>query len=719
MTSKNFFSEAGEERRLAARLTKEKMRHSLWALSLFALLLFFTMTLPTAMEAQQLMERRQIHGWTTEQIAEAGVETMSTVLGLSNGFTAIVIANMALVLAAVCFRYLHNKSQVDFYHSLPIRRPWLFAANFGSGLAGFAVAYFGNLLLSGLIVICAGYGQALLTPAVGAAVVLHCVFFLVVYAVCVLGCQLAGTTATGVLCGGVLLAGPLAAFGLFVVYAQQLFQNFYLPESVLLRVGDCCSPLWAYLSRCFHQTEDYAGRLAWGGTAFCWLLAGLAVAALACWAYCRRPSESAGKAASFQLPAAVLKYFAVALCALAGGLMFRVVVGGEGWMVFGFLLGGLLSHCLVEIIYHLDFKALFCHIRAFCLFAALFAAIYLCLAWDVFHYDSYLPQADQVQAVSVNLDWLDYYGSSYYHRNSGQGEDAILERLNRQTYRQPETIEAALELCRISQDDSIPDASYNRDEYYSTEVRYTLKSGRQVYRQYRVPRQAVEEQLTVLYDSQEYKQNYIPLYQKEPSEFQSVEIDLGMTNRPEQYLRQEGQAEKIAQALQQDVLEMRIQDIKNKGPIAIVTLSTDRNYGKQEYDDDLSFEISLPVYDTYENTLKALKEQGVETEATLRSYEVEKAYLWVGDESDAFVETHGLEAYFSSDANTKRILSDEWMLLTDWDTIQRLLQNAVPENLARRNPFFLIDRNHTQLRVVLDENQGLEIHYVFPEEEEE
>lgn len=49
MTSKNFFSEAGEERRLAARLTKEKMRHSLWALSLFALLLFFTMTLPLSL----------------------------------------------------------------------------------------------------------------------------------------------------------------------------------------------------------------------------------------------------------------------------------------------------------------------------------------------------------------------------------------------------------------------------------------------------------------------------------------------------------------------------------------------------------------------------------------------------------------------------------------------------------------------------------------------
>lgn len=715
MISKNFFSESREERRLAARLTKEKMRHSLWALSLFALLLFFTMTLPAAVQVQQLMEQRQAFGWSLEQAREAGVETMASILGLSNGFTAIVIASMAPVMAAVCFRYLHNKSQVDFYHSLPLRRPYLFAANFGAGLAGFAVAYFGNLLLSGLIVVCAGYGQALLTPAVGAALVLHCVFFLAVYAVCVLGCQLAGTTATGVLCGGVLLAGPLGAFGLFLAYAQTLFEHFYLPESVWLRIGDFCSPLWAYFSRCFHRAEAYAGQLRWGWVALVWLPVGLAVAALACWAYRRRPSESAGKAASFSLPASILKYFAVLLCILAGGLMFRLVIGGEGWMIFGFFLSGLLSHCLVEIIYHLDFKALFCHIRAFGLFAALFAAAYLCLELDVFHYDDYLPRADQVQAVSVNLNWMGY---NYNYR---QGEDVTLERLNRQTYRQPETIEAALELCQISLNHSRGEygaiestQSDDQERYYSTEVRYTLKSGRRVYRQYFVPRQAAEEQLIVLYDSQEYKENYLSLYQKEPSAFRCAQIDLGMPNRPEQYLRQEGQAEALAQALRQDVTAMRAREIQNKGPVAFVTLSTDPNYGKQGYDGDLSFEAAVPIYDTYENTLRVLKEQGVETEAPLRSYEVEKAYLWVSDSDRDFVKNHGLEDYFTADVKQSR--SEEWVLLTDWDTIQKLLQEATPSNLIQYNPFIQFDRQNTQLRVVLDDNQGMEIFYEFPQE---
>lgn len=716
MTSKNSYSDARGERGLAAWLVREKMRHSLWAISLFALLLFFSMTLPTAIQVQQLMERSQAYEWTRQQMLESGADMVSTVLGLGNGFTALLIAGMALVMAAACFRYLHNKNQVDFYHSLPLRRPWLFAANFGAGLASFAIAYFGNLLLSGLIALCAGFGKGLLTPAVGGAILLHCVFFLVIYAICVLGHQLAGVTATGVLCGGVLLAGPLAAFGLFIVYAQTLFRNFYLPESVLWRIGDFCSPLWAYMSRTFQQAEQYAGRVRWwAGAALCWLLAGLVIAALACWAYCRRPSESAGKAASFRLPAAVLKYFAVLLCTLAGGLLFRLVIGGRGWMIFGFCLGGLLSHCLVEIIYHLDFKALFCHIRAFGLFAALFAAIYLCLAMDIFHYDSYLPEADQVQSVSVNLDWLESYYSEY-QMLPGR-DDAVLTFLDRQTYRQPETIQAALELCRISREPYQEEP----DDYYSTEVRYTLKSGRQVYRSYHVPRQAAKDQIMVLYDSREYKEQYVPLFQKEPGQFQCAVISLGMPNRPDQYLRQPGQAEQMAQALRQDLLAMEARQIEKKGPVATVTLSTDRDYGKEDREQWDSFETTVPIYDTYTNTLRVLAEQGVTTESSLRSYEVEKAYLWVDENSENaydedITESDLLDKYFSGDitAETRQDRAGEWTLLTDWEVIRQLLQKAVPESLAWQNPFLRFKQSNTWMRVVLNESQEREISYVFP-----
>lgn len=705
MTSKNCSFDPRMERKLALRLTREKMRHSLWALCLFALLLFFTMTLPTAVSIQQLMERRRFADWTQAELLEEGIEKISNFLGLGNGLTAIVVANMALVMAAVCFRYLHNKNQVDFYHSLPVRRPYLFAANFGAGVAGFLIAYFGNLLLSGLIAACSGFGSALVQPAVGAAVVMHCVFFLTVYAICILGHQLAGVTATGVLCGGVLLAGPLAAFGLFLVYASFFFYNFYLPESLWMEIGDRISPLWAYLVRTFHPVEQYAGQIKWGGAALGWLAAGLVIAALACWAYCRRPSEAAGKAISFRWPAAVLKYFAVLICTLGGGLLFRLIIGGLDWMVVGFCLGGLLSHCLVEIIYHLDFKKLFTHIRALGLFALLFAGGYLCLELDLMGYDAYLPRADQVQAVSVDLNWL------------GQDRDwraTDLELLDRQTYRQPETIEAALELCDMSR------VMQGQDEYRSTVVRYTLKNGRQVYRKYSVPRRQASEQLMTLYSSQEYKENYLPLYRVDPADFQSAAFSPYRPSQQQQFLRQPGQAEELAQALRKDVDALQAQQIINKSPVCLITLSTDPDYGKEGRFDHESVEVTVPVYGSYENTLALLARQGIRVNEPLRPEEVEEAWLWVdqkeADEEDwPAGEAAAYHTWIDKGITQSRERGE--VRLTDWQQIQPLLEKGALSYLAYWNPFFAQDET-ISLRVVLNENRGEQLEYVFPKTED-
>lgn len=701
MTSKNFSSKAQEERRLAVRLCREKTRRSLWSLCLFGLLLFFCMTLPTAIGTQQTLSNQKVLEWTTEQTREAGAEIVAAVLGLSNGVTALIAAGMAVVMAAASFRYLHNKSQVDFYHSLPIRRPYLFAANFGAGLAGFAAAYFSNLLLSGLIAVCAGFGGGLLTPAVGEAIVLHCVFFATIYALCVLGHQLAGTLATGMLCGGVLLVGPVAGYGLYFVCAEFFFEFFYLPEELALRGGDLVSPLWAYLRRTFHSMEDYAGAVEWGAVALGWLSVGLVLAVLGCWFYCRRPSESAGKAAAFRVPAAILKYFAVLLCTLTCGMFFWGTVGGRGWMFVGFFLGGLISHCLVEMIYHLDFKALFCHIRGFGLFALLFAAFYSCLALDVFHYDDFLPQADQVQAVSLDAPWLDKDYRGYTRRSWGD-----MEALERQTYREPETIASALNICALNWD-------RGEGQRYTASVRFTMKNGRQIYRRYLIPWEQAEENSMVLFNSEEYKLNQYGLYQKEAAQYLSAEIDQGMPQRPRRYLRQEGQAEALAQALQLDLQAMRAQDIADKGPVALVTLSSNREYGKKDYQrraDDC--ETVVPVYDSYVNTLRVMEEQGAALEPPLAQYEIESARVYVeGKEEDEIRLrdlAEGLPASAAQDVPVGR-----WVKLQDWETVQALIQQGSPDYLAMRNPFFHQDEN-VRLQVIVDEERGESIIYVFP-----
>ena len=156
MTSRSFCSK--EE----SRLLGMKMRRSLWAISLCTLAFFFMLTVPTIMGVQQGLERRQLDPQAMESI----YSMLSTIVGRHNVFVTLATVAMAVLLAAVSFRYMHNKKQVDFYHSLPIRRPWLFLANFLAGLFGFLFAYLLNLVLSLGIIFCSGFGKALSGPQV-------------------------------------------------------------------------------------------------------------------------------------------------------------------------------------------------------------------------------------------------------------------------------------------------------------------------------------------------------------------------------------------------------------------------------------------------------------------------------------------------------------------------------------------------------------------------
>ncbi len=423
MTSKNSFSKDAWS--LDCKLMREKLRHSLWAVSLFTLILFFAIPVPVIMGVQNAIGLRGQVNY--EARLENALRQIATFMSLENFFIGIVAVAMAAVMATVAFRFMHSKKQVDFYHSLPVRRGHLFASNFLAGFLSFAGAYLVNLLIAVIIVACSGYGKAIAMAHLGTAIPTHLVFFLVTYALCVVAHMLAGSTATGVLCSGVLLAVPPAAMGLYIVGMNRLFGNWYLPEAVILKTLDRISPLWQYFSLAYNEEGNTAVIL------LCWLAVGLALTALGGWLYRRRPSECAGRAISFKIPAAVLKYIAVLLCTVAGGLFFDAIGVGVGWLFFGFVCGGVISHCIIEIIYHADFKAIFSHIKGLAVFALLFAVAYGALAADVFHYDSFVPTADQVQSVSLQCPIFETYVDS----NFMGYRQMEMDRLDRLTFDEP------------------------------------------------------------------------------------------------------------------------------------------------------------------------------------------------------------------------------------------------------------------------------------------
>ena len=132
MTSKSLFF----------RLIKEDLKRRLWAFGLSFLTFFFAMPVLAAMGVTNLEQQYALWvedagnydfgaGNTAEtefsrKLGELAVES----IGLENVVMGFLVITAALVLALTGFLYLHSRKQVDFYHSIPVRREILFTVRF-------------------------------------------------------------------------------------------------------------------------------------------------------------------------------------------------------------------------------------------------------------------------------------------------------------------------------------------------------------------------------------------------------------------------------------------------------------------------------------------------------------------------------------------------------------------------------------------------------------
>ena len=63
----------------------------------------------------------------------------------------------------------------------------------------------------------------------------------------------------------------------------------------------------------------------------------------------------------------VIKLLLVVPIALTGSLIFREMMGSDGWSIFGLVCGLVISYAIIEIIYNFDFRRLFAHKKQFAL----------------------------------------------------------------------------------------------------------------------------------------------------------------------------------------------------------------------------------------------------------------------------------------------------------------------------------------------------------------
>ena len=146
MTSRNSFF----------NLLKEDLHRRLWTLILSSLVFFGTFVVAFTMLIQNYVGRysRVSYDYTNAQLIEKISQNLCEDFYACWPWFMVVTIVGAIICGMNGFAYLHSRKQMDFYHSLPVKREIIFSVRFVNGILIYAVPYLAGLLYTYLLSIC-------------------------------------------------------------------------------------------------------------------------------------------------------------------------------------------------------------------------------------------------------------------------------------------------------------------------------------------------------------------------------------------------------------------------------------------------------------------------------------------------------------------------------------------------------------------------------------
>lgn len=482
-------------------LVRDCMKRNLWAIVLSTVGFFMAQLLPVIMTAQHSLSahKQDLVNLSAADAAaswQGYVESVGEMLGGQNVFAKAAVIILAVTCGVSMFAYLHNRRKVDFYHSLPISRSRLFAVDYATGALCALVPY---LVLHALSIVSAcamGFGEVVNASLIG-VIASNVIFFCLLYAMAAVTTILCGNTVITLLLGLWVYFGPTLVTALWQGLKSIFFQT-YATDATMTSLLFCnkFAPLIQYFgingTKMHVYTMDYAAGLQESsaiGLLIGYAVAAIVITALALFLFRIRKSERAGTALAFNPIKLPVKIIICVVMGTAFAEIFKMLVyESKLWFWVGLVLGTVIFHCVVEIIYAFDFRAIFRKPLQLVIILAVLCAGLLTMQFDVFGYDKWLPDEGSIAAAAP----MNYVG-----------ESALLS--------EPENIAAARQLAALG-----VESLNNTDGNAQTEsitVTFKLKNGKVKSRSYVLP--ATDEVFTLekqIYQSAEYEQNAWSLF---------------------------------------------------------------------------------------------------------------------------------------------------------------------------------------------------------------
>lgn len=484
---------------------------------------------------------------------------------LSQSYTGMVsrvapVLAMAIVLlfcAILCvnlFGYLQKKRSVDLFHSLPVGRETLLLGRWFAGITVLFVPVVLDFL--SLWAIGAAYGvsvaEGFMTPLVvmlwvllmGAAAFTFCLFMMVC----------AGTTLDAVLSAlGVNAGYPLLIMCVYYI-AGLLLPGFYGDAFQHLGILTLFAPFAAAFVAVM-RTES-VWFLVWWIVLTALLLAGSVLL------YRRRRSEAAEDNFAFPLPKIIVRFLVTAVSGLGFGLFLSGTENANANFFIGVFFGSLAAHVIVEAVYSRGFQRMKKSFAWYGVFAVAFVAFYGVLCTGLFGYDTRIPDASQVESISVNAD--SYWTGSGSQLVYGDNFRNRLLTLS-PTIHEKENIKTVVGIQQdlIRQYRSQFPFRLKKHMGDGLTFSYHMKNGSVFTRTYRSysDQMNLEKMLTPAYDKlngmQEFVRTEDLIFYLSPENFKSLEI---YNNKADSrtFVPNAEQAEQFKKALEQDFLDGKV-----------------------------------------------------------------------------------------------------------------------------------------------------------------
>ncbi|MGL6198280.1 MAG: DUF6449 domain-containing protein [Lachnospiraceae bacterium] len=512
-----------------------------------------------------------------------------------------MIFNITIILAVLNglqgFAYLHSEKRTLFYLGLPLKRSSLFIYNY---ICGFLAAVIPNIVSRIICVFMMKEGQEDALYFFQTGILVSALGFLLMYHLVILVLVL-----TGRLWAALLGAGAVLVYGTYFVgsviekYSNAFFATYYKIDTI--------NDLVVYLSPKILYTnlagiEDFTIGDSWsvqGRTGYLtvMVIAVILTGMASLFLFRLRQAESAGKTLAFKKSRGVIKIMLlIPLTLISGYYAMCIPVSGKSipFLFGGILIGGFLLGGLMEMLEKADVRAFVSNKLSTLGIAAVSILLAGSFVFNIWSYDSYLPDSDEIESVAVSIGGLE------------------------NTDMQLEYADTQLNVMALSESDKVNVLSWvsNLSKTDGTSltyaaVAYKYSDSKVIYRRYAVTGVEQIEQFSPIYESADYKKATIPL----AAEQETGRWSFLWSNGVETYHLAFSDAEnqELLDCYQNDLENFNMKQLIEDGnPIGLLKLTPwDEESGRTGY-----------IYPSFQKTIHYLEAKGVHAGSSIEDYNI-------------------------------------------------------------------------------------------------